>query len=1021
MPSDPRLPKALGLPDLAPASLDEVTLSHIFQRTPAVVFRWDPAPGWPIRYVSSNIAGWGYVAEELIAAGALYSELIHPDDFKRIVEESEEQRRQGLSTNRHEYRVLAADGRWLWVDDHTWVEHGPDGDEVVLNGMVVDVTERKEAALALELAASVIPRLLQGRQSPGPTIDEVLQQLGQGIDADRVYLFENRTDPQSGEIHTSQRAEWCRAGVTPEIDNPALQNLPIQSVLPRWADALGNDRIISGAVAHFPADERAILDPQSIQSLLVVPIMLSDRFWGFLGFDSVLSCRFWGSTEERVLRIAAYALGAFMEEVRAVEKVEFSEQRLHMTLKAARAGAWQWDRESGRAIWSREHFLMFDYQPSDQPVSNDEWRSRIHPDDLDDVESAVHRAIDKGVAMDIEYRVRLPLKGERWMQSRGNAIRDEHGEVTGMVGIVLDVTDRRRNEDRLRLSAAVIDATRDGVMVTDLEPSIRSVNRAFCEITGYTEEEVIGQQPRMLDSGRHGPGLQERIVEQLRDIGHWQGELWIRDKSGGVHPEWTTVNAVRDEDGRPQHYVALFTDVSRLKQTEERLQRLAHYDPLTDLPNRLLAQSRLDHLLKRADPDQDRLAVLFIDLDGFKTVNDSLGHALGDRLLVAIAQRFDAQLGERHTLARLGGDEFLLVIESIDSPAEAALVAQNLLQVFDEPFELPGGHEVYASASVGVALFPSDGRESGELIRNSDAAMYQAKANGRSTYQFYTTELTRSANERLALHGQLRRALVNGEFDLHYQPLMRVSDGAVVGVEALVRWFPPGEAMVLPGRFISVTEETGLILPLGDWVLRTACRQMKQWQEKGLGGLRLAVNLSARQLQQPGVVWQLQDVLEETGLDATALELELTESSLMEGGEQAVDTLVALRALGVTLAIDDFGTGYSSLAYLKRFPVHTLKIDRSFVEDLSGQSSEAEIAAAIIALSRSLRLEVLAEGVERIEQLAFLQDHGCTYYQGFLVSRPLPADKMESWLRQHMCNDPAHPSGTIELPDQPLV
>ncbi len=1017
MPSDPRLPKAFGLPNEGPASLDEVTLSHIFQRTPAVVFRWDPAPGWPIRYVSTNVAGWGYDAEELIEARAPYSELIHPEDLKRICEESDEQRRLGMTTNRHEYRLRAADGRWLWVDDHTWVEHGPNGNELVLNGMVVDVTERKEAALALELAASVVPRLLQGRHNPGATIDEVLQQLGQGTGADRVYLFENDESPD-GEIYTSQRAEWCRAGVQPEIDNPELQNLPLQATLPRWSEALVNDRIISGAVAHFPASERALLDPQSIQSLLVVPIMLSGRLWGFLGFDSVLSCRFWGSTEERVLRIAAYALGAFMEEVRAVEKVEFSEQRLRMTLEAARAGAWQWDRTTGRAIWSREHFLMFDYQPSESPVSNDEWRSRIHPDDLEDVEASVQRAIDYGVAMDIEYRVCLPLKGERWMQSRGNALRDEHGEISGMVGIVLDVTERRRSEDRLRLSAAVIDATRDGVMVTDLGPSIRSVNRAFCEITGYTEDEVIGQQPRMLDSGRHGPGLQERIVEQLQDIGHWQGELWIRDKSGGVHPEWTTVNAVRDEDGRPQHYVALFTDVSRLKQTEERLQRLAHYDPLTDLPNRLLAQSRLDHLLKRADPEHDRLAVLFIDLDGFKTVNDSLGHALGDRLLVAIAKRFDAQLGEQHTLARLGGDEFLLVIESIDSPAEAALVAQNLLQVFDEPFELPGGHEVYASASVGVALFPSDGCESGELIRNSDAAMYQAKANGRSTYQFYTTELTRSANERLALHGQLRRALVNGEFALHYQPLMRVSDGAVVGVEALVRWFPPGEAMVLPGRFIPVTEETGLILPLGDWVLRTACRQMKQWQESGLTGLRLAVNLSARQLQQPGVVWQLQDVLEETGLDAATLELELTESSLMEGGEQAVDTLVALRALGVTLAIDDFGTGYSSLAYLRRFPVHTLKIDRSFVEDLSVTSSEAEIAAAIIALSRSLRLDVLAEGVERIEQLEFLQQHGCTYYQGFLVSRPQPADEMEQWLRQHV---PSESIRSSELPGQPAV
>lgn len=984
-----------------PIGNDAATLSHIFKRTPAVAFRWDPSPGWAIRYASANVADWGYDARELIQRGVHYADLIHPEDLPRVIAEAIEQARQGLSSNRHEYRLRRADGSWMWVDDQTWTERGPDGDERILNGVIVDISDYKQATVALELAASVVPRLLRGRQHPDRAINEVLSRLGQGTGADRVYLFENRPDPDSDEIYTSQRYEWVRQGVAPEIDNPALQDLPMRQSFPRWLERLSVDQAVSGRVADFPDNERELLQNQGIQSLLVVPVTLDTGLWGFLGFDSVLSARYWRSTEERVLRIAAYALGAFIEEMRSIERLQLSEQRLRMTLEAAGAGAWVWDRAAGTAIWSPEHYAMFEVAPG-TAIRNDVWRNRIHPDDLSRVDAAVRASVEGGSPMDVEYRVRLPSRGECWMQSRGNTIRGEDGAISGMVGIVLDVTERRRNEDRLRLAAAVIDATRDGVLVTDLKPAIRSVNRAFCEITGYQEGEVLGQDPRLLDSGRHEPMLVERLLQRLRDEGHWQGELWIRDKQGAVHPEWTTINAVHDEQGQLQHYVAVLTDVSRLKQTEERLQRLAHYDPLTDLPNRLLAQSRLDHLLRRADPERDRLAVLFIDLDGFKTVNDSLGHGLGDQLLVAIAQRFESQMGEEQTLARLGGDEFLLLIEHIDSPAEAALVAQNLMQVFDEPFVLPGGHEVYASSSVGIALFPSDGRQSGELIRNADTAMYQAKANGRSTYQFYTAELTRSANERLALHGQLRRALLNDEFQLHYQPLMRVCDGSVVGVEALVRWYPPGGGMVLPSRFISVTEETGLILPLGDWVLRSACRQMQSWQSAGLTGLRLAVNLSARQLQQPGVVWQLQDVLEESGLDPASLELELTESSLMEGGDHAVDTLVALRALGVTLAIDDFGTGYSSLAYLKRFPVHTLKIDRSFVEDLSAQSSEAEIAAAIIALSRSLRLEVLAEGVERQEQLDFLKRHGCDYYQGYLVSRPMPAAQMESWLRQRL-------------------
>ncbi|MCB1627378.1 MAG: EAL domain-containing protein [Xanthomonadales bacterium] len=987
-----------------PSTVADGTVSagaNVFRRTPAVAFCWDPAPGWVILEASANVIDWGYEPQDLVTSRVRYADLIHPDDLQRVIDEARGQSRQGWTSHRHQYRLRRADGRWMWVDDHTWSEAAPDGGPSVLHGVVVDIGEHKEASLALELAASAVPQLLQGRQHPEAAIAKVLAQLGEGTAADRVYLFENREDSTHGEIYSSQRYEWVRDGIEAQIDNPDLQNLPLRQYYSRWVGLLSADQVICGRIDEFPPDERALLESQGILSLLVVPIILDNRFWGFLGFDSVSRERNWRSSEERVLRIAAYALGAFIEEMRAVDRLQLGEERLRMTLEAVQAGAWVWDRAAGTALWSHEHYQMFEIDAEGDTVDNETWRQRIHPADLPAVERSIEIAVEKGRPMDIEYRVQLPQKGERWMHSRGNVIRDERGDVTGMVGIVLDVSERHTSEDRLRLSAAVIDATRDGVLVTDLTPAIRSVNRAFCEITGYAESEVLGQDPRLLDSGRHDGAMVERLLQRLQEQGYWQGELWIRDKLGAAHPEWTTINAVRDEQGRVQHYVAVLTDVSRLKQTEERLQRLAHFDPLTDLPNRLLAQSRLDQCLRRADPERDRIAVLFIDLDGFKTVNDSLGHDLGDQLLVGIAKRFDAQLGENHMLARLGGDEFLLVIESIDSPAEAALAAQNLLQVFDEPYFLPGGHEVYASASVGIALYPSDGRQSGDIIRNADTAMYQAKASGRSTYQFYTAELTRTANERLALHGQLRRALLNDEFQLYYQPLMRVSDGAVIGVEALVRWFPPGGGMVLPARFIGVTEETGLILPLGDWVLRNACRQMVQWQAEGLSGLRLAVNLSARQLQQPGVVWQLQDVLEETGLAAASLELELTESSLMEGGEQAVDTLVALRALGVTLAIDDFGTGYSSLAYLKRFPVHTLKIDRSFVEDLSARSSEGEIAAAIIALSRSLRLDVLAEGVERSEQLDFLQRHGCDYYQGYMASRPLPAEQMAQWLREH--------------------
>jgi len=873
------------------------------------------------------------------------------------------------------------------VDDQTWVERDEDGGERTLNGVVVDISDSKRTERALRLAASALPAVLQDEHGTGAAIDEMLARLGQGVGADRVYLFENSVDPRSGELLTSQRYEWCNQGIDPELGNPALQNVPFEQSYPRWLANFRVGKVICGLVKDFPESERELLESQSIQSLMVVPIMLEGKPWGFLGFDSVHEARLWSPAEEQVLQIAALGLGAAIVQARSVAELRAEQQRLRLTLQAAGADAWQWD---GEPELTRPN-------PGSGAVEGAAAGEQIHPADAEAVRTAVERSLRESRALDIEYRVRTAGGKERWLHVLGNRHAQSIGSHAELIGIALDVTEKRQTEDRLRLSTAVIEATRDGVLVTDLQPRIVSANRAFCEISGYDQSALKGREPGLLDAGRHPASFLEQLVQTVLASGRWQGELWLRCRNGAVRPLWTTINAVQDPYGKTTHYAAVLTDVSRLKQTEDRLQRLAHYDPLTELPNRLLVQSRLDHLLSRAAPG-DRMALLFVDIDGFKMVNDSLGHAIGDSLLTSIARRFGAQLGERQTLARLGGDEFLLLLEAVESPADAALAAQNLLQIFDQPFELPGGQEVYANASVGIALYPADGRSSDDLIRNADAAMYQAKASGRSTYHFYTAELTRSANDRLEMHGRLRRALANQEFRLHYQPVIDVASNQLLGVEALVRWFPPGEAVVFPGQFIAVAEETGLILALGDWVLRAACRQMVAWRAAGMGPLKLAVNLSARQLQQPGVVWQLQDVLEEAQLPAEALELELTESTLMEQGDQVVETLTALRALGVSLAIDDFGTGYSSLAYLKRFPVQTLKIDRSFVADLQDGDNQGEIAAAIIALGRSLHLSVIAEGVEHPQQLHFLRRNGCHAYQGFMASQALDAEQLELWL-----------------------
>ncbi len=580
------------------------------------------------------------------------------------------------------------------------------------------------------------------------------------------------------------------------------------------------------------------------------------------------------------------------------------------------------------------------------------------------------------------------------------------GRCEGAVITFIDVSERMAAEEELRLAAKVFDNTLEGVMVTDAETRILFVNRAFTRITGYTAEEVVGNTPQWLRSGRHDEAFYKEVWAEIEANGGWQGEVWNRNKAGEQYPEWLSISAVHNEDGSLANYVGVFADISRIKQSEAQLEHLAHHDPLTALPNRTLFQSRLAHAIDISRRQGIGLGLLFMDLDGFKNVNDSLGHPVGDELLQAISRRLAASLRTMDTLARLGGDEFVILLEDLDGPNEAAVVAQNLLAVLRQPFSLSDGREVFSGASIGISLFPRDAADATQLVRNADAALYQAKAQGRDTYRFYTEALTDQANERLHLESRLRGALERGEFVVHYQPLVSASDGVLIGAEALVRWLTPDGELVPPARFIPLAEETGLIRPLGEWVLRQACSQFRAWLDAGLPPIHLAVNLSSRQIEQRDLVEHLRHVLEETGFPAHLLELELTESTIMAQGEQAAGVLAALKGLGVSLAIDDFGTGYSSLAYLKRFAVDKLKIDRGFIRDLPQDGNDVEIAATIIAMAKNLKLKVLAEGVETAEQLDFLQIHDCDAYQGYFYSPPLPAEAFRALWQSQLGQNP---------------
>ncbi|MGZ5201209.1 MAG: two-component system response regulator [Telluria sp.] len=551
----------------------------------------------------------------------------------------------------------------------------------------------------------------------------------------------------------------------------------------------------------------------------------------------------------------------------------------------------------------------------------------------------------------------------------------------------------RDSEQRLVMARQVFDSTTESIVMTDRDANIIAANPAFERITGYTEDEVLGQNPRLLRSGRHDSEFFECMWRSLAESGQWRGEIWNRRKNGDIYPERISISAVRDDAGEASAYVSVSTDLSALKAAHHQLDYLAQHDPLTGLANRAQLFERLQAALSAASQRGDQLALLMFIVDRMQRINDSLGHIAGDAVLREISRRSAALAGRGDSLARLGSDEFLLLRASCEDTEDVIQLARRLIDAVSRPMRI-AGHDVVLTASVGISIYPRDGASGGDLLKAADAALSHMKQSGRNGFRFFKGEMNAQALRWLALESSLRRALEHNELSLHYQPQVSCSDGTIVGMEALLRWNSPRMGAVPPCEFIPLAEDTGLIIPLGTWVIREACRQNKAWQDAGLPHVRVAVNVSAHQFRAGNLGPVVRAALEETGLSPDCLELELTESVMMADTAAAQEQLAELRAIGVTVSIDDFGTGYSSLGYLSRFSLDKLKIDQSFVRDITVSQRSAAIAQATVALAHGLSLAVVAEGVETAEQHDFLHTMGCTALQGYLYSRPVPADDM---------------------------
>ena len=650
-------------------------------------------------------------------------------------------------------------------------------------------------------------------------------------------------------------------------------------------------------------------------------------------------------------------------------------------------GSWQIDLLNNHLEWSDETYRIFGMKRNTR-LNYEIFLEHVHPDDRETLDRAWKDALH-GNPYDIEHRILVDGK-TKWVREQANFDFDQtSGKAVFAIGTVHDITTHKDEESALRLAARVFESSGEAILITDANALAVAVNHAFVEMSGYRSEEVIGKNPKFLASGRHDAEFYRAMWDDIDSHGYWQGEIWDKHRSGRMYPKWMSITAVRDTKGEVVNYVSIARDTTEQTEAEKNIHFLAYYDVLTGLPNRTLLRDRLGQMIAVSHRDKQQFALLFMDLDRFKYINDSMGHSVGDRLLQAVALRIQEQVREEDTVARLGGDEFIVLLRETGESG-AATVAKKLLETLATPYDLDG-HVISTQASIGISIFPDFAHDADTLIKNADMAMYSAKEEGRNNYQFFKQDMNFRVDLLFSMEKDLRLALERGEFTLHYQPQADLSTGKLCGVEALLRWRHPVKGAVSPAEFIPVAEETGQIVPIGEWVLRSACAQMVEWRKQGMTELTMAVNLSMRQLRQPMLVELVKSVLNETGLEPRYLELEITEGIMMGDNRIAMNFLSEMHGLGVQLSIDDFGTGFSSLNYLKKLPVHKLKIDQSFVRDIETDESDAAIIRSIISLGHRLNLRVIAEGVETQEQLDFLRIRGCDEIQGYFYARPMPA------------------------------
>ncbi|MEW5788232.1 MAG: EAL domain-containing protein [Pseudomonadota bacterium] len=966
-----------------------------------------------------GIWDWDVVRDELVWDSAMYrlygrregdfggayqawANALHPDD-RSAVEGEIQAALAGEREYAPEFRVVWPDGTVHHLKAASRTLRDASGKAQRMVGINYDISDLKRAEM--ERSAHLrflehldrLNRAIQGARDLRQMMSDALAVVQEAFDCDRAYLL-FPCDPQA----VSWRVPMERT--RPEYPGALAlgRPLPVDAQMADFfARTLATDKPLlfgPGMVNPVPPGIAAQFRIRSLLCMALRPV--AGQAWQF-GIQQCSRERSWSEQEARLLEEMGRRLGDALTVLLAQQELRDSEQRLKEAERVARVGYWVRDLEGGTIDLSEETYRIFGLPP-DQPFRDLEtwhkhWLKLIHPEDRQRIADAVQVALAGGPRYEVEYRVVRPDGEIRHVFSQADIPLGEDGQPRRILGTMQDITERKRAEEGLRLAATVFEHSQEGIIITDGANHILDVNPAFSRLTGYGRAEVLGRNPDLLSSGRHGRSFYTEMWQALETQSSWRGEIWNRRRNGQIYPELLQISAVRDGQGQVLNYVGVFTDISQLKQHEAELERVAHYDSLTGLPNRRLLADRLDQAIARALRSGQQLVLCYLDLDGFKPINDTYGHEFGDRLLVEITARLKAESRGDDTVARLGGDEFVLLFNEVGDRKTVSNLLDRILVSLAAPVHLDR-RKVSVSASIGVCLCPQDDVDADRLLRHADQAMYLAKEAGKNRYQFYDAEQDRQAVALRENQQRIARALHDGEFVLFYQPKVSLLDGDLTGAEALLRWQHPERGLLAPGEFLHFLDGTDLAAELGEWVTEAALSQIERWNGDGLA-ITVSVNISPDHLQVPDFAARLGEALARHPTVASQqLELEILESAAIHDLEHASRTLLACLALGVRFALDDFGTGYSSLAYFRRLPVETLKIDQVFVRDMLDDPEDLGIVESVIRLAQAFNRPVIAEGVETLEHGATLVRLGCHYGQGYGIARPMPAGQLPAWI-----------------------